>query len=329
MTCSMSWPCAALERADLSLRTTARVGGTAEWLLEPATPEELREAWSAAFERGRRPRILGGGANLIVADGLLNEVVISTERLRRVFRPTPDGELEGNPEEAFSDALPRVGHLERGDDPRLVVWAGASLLGLVRTTQDLGWSGFECMAGVPGSVGGAVVMNAGGKHGWMWDSVESVRVLTVDGELEDRARDACDPVYRDGRLGDVLVVGAVLRFQVDHKLAVRERVREYLTDKRRTQPLTEPSSGCIFKNPDPELSDGRSAGRLVDEAGCKGRRRGAAEVSELHGNFIVNRGGATALDVLGLIGEVRERVADHSGIRLEREVVVWGEAEVN
>lgn len=321
MTSSQSWPCAALPSAELAPRTTLKVGGRAEWLLEPTTPDELRMAWCAAREWGCVPRVLGGGANLIVGDGELPGVVIATERMRRTFRPLPPG-VDGDPDE-YEDAVPRTSVLERCDDPRLVVWAGATMPGLVRTAGELGWSGLEGLVGVPGSVGGGVTMNAGGGPGCMWDVVEAVRVLTGEGELRDLERDECRPSYRDGGLGGAVVTGAVLRLSVDNREAVRARTREHLLRKKRVQPVTEASSGCVFKNPDPAAADGCSAGLLVERCGLKGRARGGAVVSELHGNFIVNRGGATGADVLGLLEEVRAEVAERTGVLLEVEARVW------
>jgi len=198
---------------------------------------------------------------------------------------------------------------------------------LVRAASQLGWSGLEGLVGVPGSLGGGVAMNAGGGPGWMWDLVEAVRVLTPEGELVDRDREQCNPGYRDGGLDGAVVVGAVLRLQVESRAAVEERTREFLLRKRAVQPVTEKSSGCIFKNPDREQSDGCSAGQLVDRAGLKELQRGGARVSPLHGNFIVNTGGATAADVFGLIVELQERVQERFGVALEREVKVWRSAE--
>lgn len=318
-----TWPCAALREADLSARTTIRVGGRAEWLLEPAHPDEFVEAWCAARERGFVPRVLGGGANLLVPDGLLPGVVITTERMGRVFRPHPeDGAREG---EEFEPVLPRGVPLERDQDARLVAWAGCSLPGLVRITRELGWSGFEGLAGVPGHLGGGVAMNAGGRWGETWDAVESVRVLGPDGIPRQLPRAECSPRYRDGNLLGAIVLGAVLRFRVDRREAVRERVADFLREKSAAQPVTERSCGCVFKNPDKELSGGRGAGQLIEAAGAKGLARGGALVSEKHGNFIVNRGNARAADVLALIEEVRARVAERFGLRLETEVKLWGD----
>jgi len=315
MSSSDKWPCAALRDADLSARTTMRVGGTAEWLLEPADPEELREAWLAARARGLEPRMLGGGANLIVEGGRFPGAVISTARMRRIFRPGHEGE-EGLPSA-------QVAPLERERDPRLVAWCGATLPALVRAATKLGWSGIEGLVGVPGTLGGGIAMNAGGRWGDLWDVVQSVRVLAPDGELRDLERADCRPAYRNGNLGENVLVGAVLGFAVEKPADVQARADEYLTEKNRVQPVSERSSGCIFKNPDPELSAGRSAGKLIDDCGGKRLTRGAARVSPLHGNFIVNTGTATAADVLTLIEDLRDLVAQRTGLRLETEVRIW------
>jgi UDP-N-acetylmuramate dehydrogenase len=191
--------------------------------------------------------------------------------------------------------------------------------------RDLGWSGLEGLVGVPGHVGGGVTMNAGGRWGELWDVVKSVRLLTPAGELEDRSVSDCAPRYRDGNLGQAIVLGAVLRLERGNKLEIKERMAQYLSEKAAAQPVTERSSGCVFKNPDPELAGGRSAGLLVDECGGKGLSAGGARVSPKHGNFIVNTGGATAADVHTLIERVRDLVAERTGIVLETEVQVWGE----
>ncbi len=325
---ALRWPCSALPLADLSARTTLRVGGSVEWLLEPADPSELARAWCAARERGHEPRILGGGANLIVPDGILPGVVIATERMTRVFR-VQEGESDEGDGFAPAQGAPAgpaqgaPAGKERGQGARLVAWAGAPLPGLVRITRSLGWSGFEGLAGVPGHLGGGIAMNAGGRAGETWDAVETVRVLTRAGEVADLPRSGCAPRYRDGNLGGAIVLAAVLRFTVDEPAAVKERVQAYLREKCAAQPVSEHSCGCVFKNPPPERAGGRTAGQLIEATGLKGLARGGALVSEKHGNFIVNRGRARAREVLELIEEVRSRVADRWGIRLENEVLVW------
>ena len=330
MNSSVSWPCAALRDVDLAARTTMRVGGRVEWLLEPSNPEELRDAWCAALEAGLTPRVLGGGANLLIDGGRLDGVVIATERMRRLFRPQDEddpGDFDcGSFEQGSPQFIPRVAPVERERDPRLVAWAGATLPSLVNAAKQLGWSGLEGLAGVPGQLGGGLAMNAGGKWGELWDVVERVRLMEPDGELLEVAGSDWNPGYRDGKLEGRIAVGAVLRLRVDTVPAVKERTREFLIEKNKVQPVSEWSCGCIFKNPDPELSSGRSAGRLIDECGGKGRRRGGAVVSERHGNFIVNRGGATAADVMTLIEDLRDLVAQATGISLQTEVQVWGDS---
>ena len=316
----MHWPCASLQGADLKERTTLHVGGPVAWLLEPADPEQFREAIVAARERAIPMRILGGGANVVIDDSGLEGVVISTERLNRIFRP---GDVSA--EETLDEQLPsaRVAPANPADDPRLVVWSGAPLPKLCRAARDLGYSGLEKMAGVPGHVGGGIAMNAGGKDpdGTLWqmsDVVERIRLVNTAGEMEDITRDEWTPEYRDG-----IVAGAVLRFEPRSKAEVAEASREYLRRKNAVQPVRERSAGCVFKNPDPERSGGKTAGLLVDEAGGKGRRRGEATISERHGNFLINRGAATAADVFGLIEEVQDLVAQRSGVELECEVRLW------
>ncbi len=328
MSSSKSWPCAALQLAELAPRTTLRVGGRARWLLEPADPGELVAAWRAALERGHRPRLLGGGANLIVEDGLHEVVVIATERLARVFRPSGAGAAAA-PDAPQDQSAPFPRELAAAaDDPRLVAWAGAGLPGLVRSARDLGLSGLEGLVGVPGQLGGGVAMNAGGRWGEMWDVVESVRLLLPDGELVQRERAACRPRYRDGGLGEAVVVGAVLRFVPAPQGEIGARMRQYLTEKSAAQPVTERSCGCIFQNPDPALSDGRSAGKLIEDCGGKGLAEGDALVSPKHGNFILNRGRARAADVLALALRLQQLVEERTGIRLEREAKVWRAADL-
>jgi UDP-N-acetylenolpyruvoylglucosamine reductase len=320
MISSPTWPIAALSNADLGARTTMRVGGRAEWLLEPATPDELVLAVRAARERGFEPRILGGGANLIVADDFLPGVVLATDRLNRTFRPSaPQAPVEFDPQNDSANIAPA----EPAADPRLIAWCGATLPSLMQVATKLGLAGLECLAGVPGHLGGGVAMNAGGRYGELWDVIESVRLLERDGTLRDLARADATPRYRDGGLGSAIAIGAVLRLRHEGPHVVRERAKEYLLEKRRVQPVTEWSAGCVFKNPDPALSGGCSAGKLIDQLGLKGRARGDAIVSPLHGNFIVNRGAATAADVLGLMEELRSEVAERTGVVLASEWRIW------
>ncbi|MEZ6014094.1 MAG: UDP-N-acetylmuramate dehydrogenase [Planctomycetota bacterium] len=320
MTSSTTWPCASLADAPLAERTTLRVGGRVEWLLEPRDPEELQAAITAVRERGLRLRILGGGANVVIDDGVLPGVIVTTDRMRRIFRP---GQVQGD--DMFDPELPSGAMAldAASDDPRLVCWAGAPLPALCRAARDLALSGLEKMAGVPGQVGGGIAMNAGGQGWQMWDVVERVRLIDAAGEFRDIERADWQPEYRDAKLGELIVASAVLRFTPRPKAEVQAAVRDYLRAKNAVQPVSAWSAGCVFKNPDPERSGGRSAGQLIDQAGGKGRRRGGAVISELHGNFLVNTGDATARDVFGLIEELQALVRDRFDVELAPEVKLW------
>lgn len=323
--CSIDWPCAALRSAELGPRTTLKVGGRAEWLLEPATPEELVGAVRVVREEGLELRVLGGGANLLIVPEELPGCVLSTERMNRTFRPT---DIEVGEELAGSEApLSRVAPANIADDPRLVLWAGARLPGLVRVAYQLGLRGAELLSGVPGHVGGALAMNAGSRDWGFWDQVERVWLLDPQtGEVEERERAACSPTYRDGHIEGRIALACVLAYEVDNKTLLKQEADEYLRAKCAAQPVTERSAGCVWKNPDPELSEGRGAGKLVDELGLTGLRVGNAMVSRKHGNFVVNEGAATGREVLALIVEVERRILEETGIQLVREVREWGGA---
>jgi len=198
MISSLNWPIAALSNADLGARTTMHVGGRVEWLLEPSTPDELVLAVNTARERGYAPRILGGGANLIVADDFLPGVVIATDRMKRTFRPST---LPETADFSPSNAQDTVAPADPAADPRLIAWCGATMPSLLQTATALGLAGLECLAGVPGALGGGVAMNAGGRYGELWDVIESVRVLERDGTLRDIARAQHSPRYRASALG--------------------------------------------------------------------------------------------------------------------------------
>ncbi len=310
-----------------------RVGGAAEWLLEPKTLDELAKAVQAARESGMVVRVLGKGANLIVEDGVVPGVVVATDRLNLMWRP--DSSEGGQALESLLDALrlgqrpdARLAPQGREEGLRLLALCGATHQRLVSTVMELGWSGLEGLVGVPGHVGGGVAMNAGGKWGEMWSVVESIIVVDDDGELRVLRREQCEPSYRNGNLGTKVVAAALLKFRPDEVHAVKQRTREFLKEKNAVQPVAEWSAGCVFKNPDPAVSCGRTTGRLVDEAGLKGRMLGGAQVSPKHGNFIVNTGAATASDVLELVRIVQESVFERFGVQLEMEAKVW-RAEVD
>lgn len=276
--------------------TTLRIGGPAEFFVEPKKPEHLAAALDELLQSGTPYRLLGGGANVLAPDGGVRGAVVHTGSMRRVFR----------------------------DGPGLRVWPGVTLQSLVRTAAGVGLSGVELLIGVPGQLGGALAMNAGSAEWGLWDQVEEVVLwrpsLPAGERIRAYTRAEIGPGYRDGALGDGVVLEALLRLEESTPKAVKATQEEHLRRKNASQPVRMSSAGCAFKNP-----PGDSAGRLVDAAGLKGAREGGAQVSEVHANFIVNNGEATAADVRTLIQRVEEAVEEQHGIKLQRELVVWAE----
>jgi UDP-N-acetylenolpyruvoylglucosamine reductase len=279
----------------LGPKTTLRVGGAARIYAEPADSPDLAKVLRCALELGIPALILGRGSNLIVPDAGVDGVVVSLSH------------------EAWSrfEALP---------DGRVRAGAGLRLKNLCGLAASSGLSGFEFLEGIPGSVGGALRMNAGAMGGWIFDLVEEVQLMTMAGEAKVLRRAEMRFDYRRcSDLQDAVALGAVLRAPGKESAeAIARRIDAFRRKRHETQPR-EPSAGCIFKNP-----PGDFAGRLIEECGLKGERAGNAEVSPVHANFIINRGGATSADVLELIRRVRGRVRNARGVDLEPEVLLYG-----
>ena len=279
----------------LAAKTTMRVGGAARLYAEPASVADLQTLLREAAAHGIAVFTLGRGSNLIVPDEGVDGLVLSLLH------------------EAWAGFEPR------GDGR---VWAGAGLRlkNLCGLAAKAGLTGFEFLEGIPGSVGGALRMNAGAMGGWMFDVVDEVQLITMAGEVRTLAKAAMHVDYRHcAELHDAIALGALLRpaAQADAE-AVARQIDVYKRKRQESQPR-EPSAGCIFKNP-----PGNSAGRLIDESGLKGERVGDAEVSTVHANFIVNRGAATGADILELVRRVRARVRQVKGVDLEPEVLLYG-----
>lgn len=269
------------------------MGGNSLLLVEPRTVPEFAAAVRALRQEGLAFRLLGGGANVLVDDRGLDEVVVLTTAINFMMRDNEDGS-------------------------RLRVGAGLSIPTFVQRCTEQGLAGAECLVGIPGTMGGATVMNAGGRHGWFSSICRRVRVLTPEGAEEEVAVGDDTFGYRSSIFGDCAVLESVLELARGDREESKARIRTYLKEKGSAQPLTEKSAGCIFKNP-----PGGSAGKVLEQAGVKGWREGGAEISEKHANFIVNRGGATLKEVQRLIERARTAVYEQSGIRLETEVKVW------
>ena len=278
----------------LARRTTLRVGGPADGYLEPAHEGDLAAALAFCRERNWPWFLLGRGSNLLVRDGGFRGLVISLGR-------------------------PGFGAISREGD-RLRCGAGARLKAVAVEARRLGLAGFEFLEGIPGSVGGALRMNAGAMGSAMFALVESVRFMDASGAVAERSAADIPVTYRRCPfLTEHIALAAVLRGEPAEPDAIRARMEAYSRRRWETQP-PQPSAGCIFKNP-----AAIPAGRLIQELGLKGERVGGACVSAVHGNFIVNDGGATAVDMLTLIERIRERARRERGIELEVEVEIIGE----
>ncbi len=275
--------------ADL---TWYRLGGNARWMASPADSEELADLVRRARNSSVPLKVLGEGANVLIRDDGFDGVVVRLD----------------------SGAFNQISF----DGDEVCVGAGCGLMPLSRACSDRGLSGLEGMAGIPGSVGGAICMNAGGRHGEFGDVVERVRVIDSDGASGELGRDDLRFGYRSSNIGGSVVVSVVLRLTPCDPQRSSRRFRELWARKKATQPINERSAGCVFKNP----AQG-SAGELIDRCGLKGIACGGARVSDRHANFIVTDPGATSSDVLTLIDRVRDVVRERAGIDLELEIDVW------
>lgn len=285
-----------IEDEPLATKNTLRVGGRAQGYAEPASESDLRVLLSEASSRSVPVHLLGRGSNLVIPDSGVRGLVISLQNeVWQTFEPLKDG----------------------------CVWVGAGLRlkNLCGLASKAGLSGFEFLEGIPGSVGGALRMNAGAMGGWIFDVVEKVVLMDNQGEIHTLTRDEVHFGYRECReLQDAVAVRALLRTKaLAGSEAVSRQIGLYAKKRKETQPR-EPSAGCMFKNP-----PGDSAGKIIDQLGLKGVRVGDAEVSTVHGNFIINRGQATSEDILSLVRMVRSRVKEVRGIDLEPEVLLYGQ----
>jgi UDP-N-acetylenolpyruvoylglucosamine reductase len=278
----------------LAKHTTLRVGGPAHVYVEPASELDLAAVLVSCRERGWRFFVLGRGSNLLVKDGGFPGVVICL-------------------------AHAHFSRIEVAGE-RLNCGAGAKLKAVAVEARRNGLAGLEFLEGIPGSVGGALRMNAGAMGCAILDVVDKVRLMSFDGKVHERPARELAAAYRNCQAVKThIALATVLRGQPGAREHIEQRMAEYSRKRWDSQPAA-PSAGCIFKNPLPI-----PAGKLIDELGLKGTRVGGAVVSAEHGNFIVNSGAATARDVLDLIEIIRQRVRTTRGIELETEVEIVGE----
>jgi UDP-N-acetylmuramate--L-alanine ligase/UDP-N-acetylenolpyruvoylglucosamine reductase len=278
----------------LAKRTTLRVGGNADFYVEPASEHDLAQALRFCRERALKFTLLGRGSNLLIKDAGIRGVVISLGH------------------DNFSRLEISGGTLRCG--------AGVPLKQLAIEARKAGLAGLEFLEGIPGNVGGGLRMNAGAMGQWMFDVVETLWFMDYDGNVHQRRAAEVNVEYRGcPLLRSAIALGAVMKGEPAAPAEIKERMDTYSSKRWESQPK-QPSAGCIFKNPATI-----PAGKLIDELGLKGTRVGGAMVSDVHGNFIVNTGDATADDVLRLIAVVKERAKSARGIELETEVEILGE----
>lgn len=288
--------------APLGVLTWYGVGGRADLLVRPRSVEALAALVKRCTRSNTPLRVLGSGANLLVADEGVDGIVVQLS----------------------APAFKEVSFNKSGAPHAMRAMAGADLAKTLMETTRLGLEGLSQMAGIPASVGGAIRMNAGGAFGSIGDAVHSVTCITRNGDVVTYPASELRFEYRKTNIPDPIILAAAFDLAPADPVALRDRVKEIFAYKKSTQPLADHSAGCAFRNPiDPETEQRVSAGKLIDESGLKGHRIGGAFVSTQHGNFIVADPGSAANDVLRLIDDVRAKVYERRGIQLEPEIAIW------
>jgi UDP-N-acetylenolpyruvoylglucosamine reductase len=278
----------------LAKRTTLRVGGPADYYVEPADENDLAAVLKFCGEHEMPFFILGRGSNLLVRDGGFRGAVICLSQ-------------------------PAFSQIEITGE-KMRCGAGAKLKNVAVEARRNGLAGVEFLEGIPGSVGGALRMNAGAMGGQTFDAVESVRLMDLEGKVRELPPQEMAVTYRSSAvLKSYIALGAVFKCKISTREEIEKRMKAYSEKRWESQPAA-PSAGCIFKNP-PAIP----AGRLVDELGLKGTRVGGAVVSAEHGNFIINDGKATARNVLDLMEILKAKAKAARGIELQTEVEIVGE----
>ncbi|MCX5710162.1 MAG: UDP-N-acetylmuramate dehydrogenase [Candidatus Omnitrophica bacterium] len=283
----MNW-----QKSSLKKLTTFKIGGKLDHFIEPRDEAELRAALLFAKRKRKKVFIIGAGSNILAPDRGLAGVVI---RLRAAD---------------FSKINVKGNIIECG--------AGVYLARFLSAAKDFGLTGAEFLVGIPGTIGGALVMNAGGWGKGIGGLVKDILVMDYNGRVKIIKSKEAGFSYRNSKLNRCIILGARFTLKKGRKSTISASIKKYLDYRRKSQDNSLPNAGCIFKNP----AQG-SAGLFIDACGLKGMRRAGALVSERHANFILNAGGAKAKDVLKLIDLVSHKVNDEFGIKLEPEIRIW------
>jgi UDP-N-acetylmuramate dehydrogenase len=276
----------------LAKRTWYGLGGPADYFIRPKTIEQLKEVVKRCNENKLLIYVMGFGSNLLIGDDGLRAAVVKLEA------------------EKFSQI--------KYDKQDVIAGAGAELSRLVLTCVEKGLSGVEALTGIPGSVGGAVKMNAGGNFGDFGSSVETVTLMDNAGSIYEKSKPELVFDYRRTNITAKFVLKARLKLNSADPEQIMRTVKEIWIHKKNSQPLNSKNSGCIFKNP-----PGASAGALIDRAGLKGLQIGGAVVSDKHANFIIAKEGCSSRDVMRLIEAIKQRVKEQFNVELELEIEIW------
>jgi len=291
-----------LRNEPLSKHTSFGIGGPADLLVYPADSEDLAVLLREIKAQQLNYIVLGGGTNILVRDGGFRGVAISLRRMNAIKVEREYRSLGGTYAAVYAEA-------------------GATLAKVISFSANESLTGLEFATGIPGTIGGAVCMNAGTAEGEMGDVVETVTLFTPGGELVTRTQDEMGFGYRTASVpAGHVVVNALLQLRRDEKKKIEAKVKALMDKRKERQPWGLLNAGSMFKNPLDE-----SAGKLIESAGLKGKVVGGAQVSEKHANFIVNTGKAKAADVLALMEIVKQTVLDVHGARLEPEIKIIGE----
>lgn len=278
----------------LSKHTSFKIGGPCRVWFEPHDVDDLIVCLRLAKKENMPYCIIGAGTNILMRNGGFRGIVIKLK----------------------SPSFKRLAFVSN----TLRAGAGARIQDMVRYLSSRKVSGYEFLAGIPGTIGGALVMNAGttfeGRQCAIGDSVQTVRVLDRRWRVRTLTRSGMRFRYRNSNLGNYIILGAQFRFKSGKSAAAKRRIEDFLLSRAKKQDYSKPNAGCIFKNPSPRVA----AGRLLEQSGCKGMRCGGAKVSDKHANFILNFNSATAADVIKLIGRVKTRVKKKFGITLHEEI---------
>jgi UDP-N-acetylmuramate dehydrogenase len=277
----------------LAKRTWYGLGGPADYFIRPKTVEQLRKVVQRCNENDVPIYVMGLGSNLLISDDGLRAAVIKLE----------------------SEQFAQI-HFS---GERITAWAGAELSKLVLSCVQKGLSGLEALTGIPGSVGGAVKMNAGGNFGDFGSAVEAVTVMDRRGSVFEKSKPELVFDYRSTNITSKFILNARVKLSAGDPEQIMRTVKEVWIYKKNNQPLDTRNAGCIFKNP-----TDAAAGALIDRAGLKGTQIGGAIVSEKHANFIIAQKGCKSRDVMQLIDTVKQKVKEKFGVELELEIEIWG-----